>query len=131
MAEEHMSEEHMSIDFPLESIPKTVDDQIAANLMNYLVPLSTVRQPRNSGSSMTFIGSGTLVEIHGGFHILTAAHVWHEAKDEDELGLALTTYPSAFVVPRKAIGAKEMWNRDSPAEWGPDLALLAWKIRER
>jgi hypothetical protein len=70
-----------------------------------------------------FIGSGTLVEINGNYHILTAAHVWHEARDVAELGLVLTTYPSAFAIPREAISAKQLWDRRSP-EWGPDLALL-------
>jgi hypothetical protein len=113
----------VNIDVPFERIPRTVDDEVAANLMHYFVPLSVVQRPHNSEPRMTFIGSGTLVEIHGGFHILTAAHVWNEAKEEDELCLALTSYPSGFVIPIKAIAPREIWTRDTP-EWGPDLALL-------
>ena len=114
----------MKAEVSIESIPTSVDDEITANLMNYFVPLSTVRRPRNSEPILTFIGSGTLVEIHSQYYILTAAHIWHEVEKEEELCLAVTTrYPSAFVIPRKAISAKQLWGTENP-EWGPDLALL-------
>ena len=69
------------------------------------------------------IGSGTLVEIDNTYHVLTAAHVWHEARGVDQIGLALTTYPSAFAIPCDAIRVKSVWSHENP-EWGPDLALL-------
>jgi len=72
---------------------------------------------------MRFIGSGTLVEIQGTHHILTAAHVWHETRDGDQVGLVLTASPSTFVIPRGAISVKQLRDRENP-EWGPDLALL-------
>ena len=72
---------------------------------------------------MRFIGSGTLVEIQGTHHILTAAHVWHETRDGDRIGLVLTPSPSKFVIPRGTILVKQLRDRKNP-EWGPDLALL-------
>ena len=41
----------------------------------------------------------------------------------EEIGFALTAYPSAFAIPRDAIRARILWSRENP-EWGPDLALL-------
>lgn len=72
---------------------------------------------------MRFIGSGTLVEIQGTHHILTAAHVWHETRDGDQIGLVLTPSPSKFVIPRGTISVKQLRDRENP-ERGPDLALL-------
>ena len=97
-------------------------DEAGLRLQDYLVPLYVLRSAK-SEPQLRFIGSGTLVEIQGTYHILTAAHVWREAKDAEQIGLVLTTYPSAFVMPRAAISAKQLWNRETP-EWGPDLALL-------
>lgn len=71
------------------------------------------------------IGSGTLVEIQGSYYILTAAHVWHKAREAEKigLGLVLTEYQSSFMVLRDGISSKELW-LGKISEWGPDLALL-------
>lgn len=63
------------------------------------------------------------MEIEGTHHVLTAAHVWHETRDAEEIGFALTAYTSAFAIPRDAIPVKTLWSCENP-EWGPDLALL-------
>jgi hypothetical protein len=97
-------------------------DEAGLQLQNYLVPLF-VLLPQNPEPNIKFIGSGTLVEINGTHHVLTAAHVWHESRDAEQIGLVLTAYPSAFTMRRDAISAKNLWNRENP-EWGPDLALL-------
>ena len=111
----------MKIDFPFDDIPRDIDREICANLINYVAPL--VRRPANSEPHMAFLGSGTLVEIHGRFHILTAAHVWRQVGQGEELGLILTTYSlPPLWIPRDYIFPKELWSGEN--EWGPDLALL-------
>ncbi len=86
------------------------------------------RLPRPAVDDLATPGCASL-PVHWIWHsrrnhyILTAAHVWHEATTEEQLGLALTTYPSAFAMPRDAIVANDIWDRNN-AEWGPDLALL-------
>ena len=97
-------------------------DDAGLRLLDYLVPLS-VLSPRNPQPHLRLIGSGTFVEIEGTHHVLTAAHVWHETKDAEEIGFALTAYPSAFAIPRDAITVKTLWGHENP-EWGPDLAIL-------
>jgi len=65
------------------------------------------------------------VEIQGSHYILTAAHVWHETRDCDQVGLVLTASPSKFVIPRRTIFVKQLWDSENPEyERGPDLALL-------
>lgn len=63
------------------------------------------------------------MEIENTHYILTAAHVWHETKDADQIGLALTLYPSSFWIRRDAILSKDLWARGD-SQWGPDLSLL-------
>ena len=97
-------------------------DEVGLQLQDYLVPLYVLRS-HNAEPQLRFIGSGTLVQIQATYHILTAAHVWHEARNVEQIGLVLTAYPSRFLMPREAISAKQLWKRETP-EWGPDLALL-------
>jgi hypothetical protein len=54
---------------------------------------------------------------------LTAAHVWHKAREAEKVGLVLTEYQSSFMVLRDGISSKELWP-GRISEWGPDLALL-------
>lgn len=112
----------MKVDFPFDDIPRDVDREVCANLMNYMAPL--VRRPANSEPDMAFLGSGTLVEVRGTFHILTAAHVWRKVGEGEELGLVLTSYAlPPLWIPRKYLSPKkDLWRGES--EWGPDLALL-------
>ena len=108
---------HISI----KDIPQSLLEDITDHLNNYSVSFyvfSNELTPRFSP-----IGSGTLVEVEGTHHILTAAHVWHQTKDAQQICLALTDYLLAFTMPRDSICAKELWNSGN-AEWGPDLALL-------
>jgi hypothetical protein len=113
----------VSVDVPIKDIPQAVLDDAGLRLQDYLVPLSGISGTTSSEPRCRFIGSGTLVEIGGVHHILTAAHVWHEARDDQHIAFALTAYPSAFAMPRDAIIAKTIWDRTDP-DWGPDLALL-------
>ena len=110
----------MSIGIPIEDIPQVVLDDAGLRLQDYLVPIFALLQ---RSPEPRLIGSGTLVKIEGTHHILTAAHVWYETRDAEQIGLVLTAYPSKFVMPRAAISTKQLWNRENP-EWGPDLALL-------
>lgn len=97
-------------------------DEAGRRLLDYLVPIF-VLTPQNPEAQLRLIGSGTLVEIEGTHYVLTAAHVWHETRDAEQIGLVLTAHLSRFVMRRDAISARELWNRENP-EWGPDLALL-------
>lgn len=106
----------------IESIPQGVFDEVSLGLQHYVVPLFILRS-QHSEHDMRFIGSGTLVQIEGTYHVLTAAHVWYEARDAEQVGLVITASPSLFVVPRDVIAVKQVWDREN-SEWGPDLALL-------
>jgi hypothetical protein len=97
-------------------------NEVALELQHYFVPIF-VLLPQNPSPNLRLIGSGTLLEIEGTHHILTAAHVWHEAKGADQIGLALTNYRSRFLIRRDAIASKELWSSED-SQWGPDLALL-------
>ncbi len=112
----------MGVGIPIRNIPQRVLDEVVLGLQHFLVPLFFLR-PQNSEPQVRFIGSGTLVEIQGTHHILTAAHVWHETEGAEEIGLVLTASRSRFMMPRDAISVKQLWDHKHP-EWGPDLALL-------
>lgn len=115
-------ENRLSLEVLIQDIPQSVFDEVGLRLQDYLVPLYVLGW-QNAEPQLRFIGSGTLVEIQGTYHILTAAHVWHEARNAEQIGMVLTAYPSRFLVPRAAISAKQLWKRPL-YEWGPDLALL-------
>jgi len=111
-------------DVPLEEIPRTVDDEAGGELLNFLVPICAL-SPRESDADFRLIGSGTLVEISGRHHILTAAHVWDATRHADRIGLVLTTrHPSRFAMPRDTVTPRVLSGRGSLECWGPDLALL-------
>jgi hypothetical protein len=109
-------------EIPIKDIPQNVLDDVILLLKNYLVAVYIVlpekQQPRPRP-----IGSGTLVEIEGTHYILTAAHVWHKAKEAKNIGLVLTDHQSSFMVLRDGISAREVWG-GTIQEWGPDIALL-------
>jgi len=92
------------------------------SLKNYLVAFYLLipgkLQPR-----LRTIGSGTLVELERAHYVLTAAHVWHEARGADQIGLVLTDHQSSFMMPRESISVEELWS-GKLLEWGPDMALL-------
>ena len=110
------------MDLPIEDVPKSVMDEVGCDLQNYLVPILGLR-PENAEPRLRLIGSGTLVDVEGTHHILTAAHVWHRSSDAEQIVLPIADYASSFSIRREHISAKELW-RDSDNEWGPDLALL-------
>ena len=112
----------MSIGIQIGDIPQVVLDDVILSLKNYLIALY-VLLPEKPQPRLRLIGSGTLVEIKGTHYILTAAHVWHETKGAEQIGLVLTDHQSSFMVPRDSICAKELWNGKT-SEWGPDIALL-------
>lgn len=109
-------------DFPIKDIPQKVLDNVILVLKNYLVALYTVL-PQEQQARPRPIGSGTFVEIKGTHYVLTAAHVWYEAKKAEKIGLVLTDYQSSFMVLRDGIAAEELWDGQI-SEWGPDIALL-------
>ena len=107
----------------IEDIPQGVLDDVISSLKNYLVALY-VLLPEKPQPRLRLIGSGTLVKIEGTYYILTAAHVWHETRGEEKIGLVLTDHQSSFMMmPRVYICAKELWD-GKVSEWGPDVALL-------
>jgi len=97
-------------------------DEVMVALKNYLVAFY-VLMPERSISRLKMIGSGTLVELEQGHHILTAAHVWHKTREADKVGLVLTDHQSSFLMPRDSLQAKEAWSGKT-TEWGPDVAIL-------
>lgn len=109
-------------DFPIKDIPQRVLDDVILLRKNYLVALYTVL-PQEQEAQPQPIGSGTFVEIKGTHYVLTAAHVWYEAKKAKKIGLVLTDYQSSFMVLRDGISPKELWD-GKISEWGPDIALL-------
>lgn len=109
-------------DCQIKDIPQKVLDDIVLVLKNYLVALYTVL-PQGQQARPRPIGSGTFVEIEGTHYVLTAAHVWYEARKSAKIGLVLTDYQTSFMVLRDGISAKELWD-GKISEWGPDIALL-------
>lgn len=85
----------MNKDIPIQDIPQHILDDIILLLKNYLVAVYIVL-PEKQQSRPRPIGSGTLVEIEGKHYILTAAHVWHKARESEKIGLVLTDYQSSF-----------------------------------
>lgn len=115
----------MSNGIPIKSVPQSVDDEVALELQQFVVPLFIPRS-QHSEPPIRLVGSGTLVQIEGTYHVLTAAHVWNvwkETRDAEQVGLVISSSPLEFKVPRDAITVKEVWDREN-SEWGPDLALL-------
>jgi hypothetical protein len=112
----------VSIGIRIGDIPQAVLDEVILSLKNYLVALY-VLLPEKPQPRLRLIGSGTLVEIEGTHYILTAAHVWHETRGAEKIGLVLTENQSSFMIPRDSICAEELWNGQI-SEWGPDIALL-------
>lgn len=110
------------VEIQSKDIPQSVLDEIGDLLNNYLVAfyvlLSEQPHPR-----LRLIGSGTFVKIEDTHYILTAAHVWRETRDSENIGLVLTDHQTAFTIPRETIVAKELWD-GRISEWGPDMALL-------
>ncbi len=119
-----------SIEIPFKEVPDSVLFEAGAGLLNFIVPLYVLSQkPDRADRPLLFIGSGTLVDVDGSLNILTAGHVWHEAKDSAKLGLGLTTrHPSAFWVTRdNLMTVQVLWHGETSgprSEWGPDLALV-------
>jgi len=109
-------------DIPIKDIPEEVFDDVILVLKNYLVALY-ILLPEKLQPRPAPIGSGTFVEIEGGHYVLTAAHVWHEVRKEDKIGLVLTDSQSSFMVLRDGIASKYLWD-GCLSEWGPDMALL-------
>ena len=106
----------------LKDIPQRVLDEVMMSLKNYLVAVYVMLQEKPQ-PRLRAIGSGTLVEIEGGHYVLTAAHVWYETREADQIGLVLTDHQTSFAIPRDSISVKQLWNGEM-AEWGPDIALL-------
>lgn len=112
----------MSNCIPIKSIPQSLDDEVALELQQFVVSLYVPRS-QHSEPPLRFIGSGTLVQVEETYHVLTAAHVWHETRDAEQVGLVISSSPLEFKVHRYVITVKQVWDREN-AEWGPDLALL-------
>ena len=81
----------MSNGILIRDIPQALMDEVMVALKNYLVAFY-VLMPERSISRLKMIGSGTLVELEQGHHILTAAHVWHKTREADKVGLVLTDH---------------------------------------
>ncbi len=109
------------MDIHIMDIPLDVLDDAWSLLQNYVVAIYSISPERPE--RLRPIGSGTLVQVSGTHYILTAAHVWHKARDAEQIGLVITDRPSSFTMHRDAICVKELW-KGKESEWGPDLALL-------
>ena len=116
----------MTKDIPFKDISQDLLDDIDLHLQSYSVSIY-VSHPQEVEPHISPIGSGTLVEIAGSHHILTAAHVWEGIEAATEVGLTLTPYPSHFTIKREAIIPAEKLGPAEPSDinhGGPDLALL-------
>ena len=106
----------LSSGIPIKDIPQDLMDEVMVSLKNYLVAFY-VLIPGRPRSRLRIIGSGTLVEFEGAHYILTAAHVWHETRGADQIGLALTNHQLSFTIPRGSILVKEWWSGEL-TDWG-------------
>src|SRR4051812_36707153 len=79
----------------LKDLPKSLTGPITDEIKDYSVPLLL---------NMQFIGSGTLIKCNRKHYVLTAHHVlknqaWKanfNAGSQDEIGLAIATFPHKF-----------------------------------
>lgn len=110
----------MNADVSIGDIPQDVLDEVGQHLQQFLVTIFV--QLKSSEPNIRLIGSGTLVEVNQTHYILTAAHVWHETRNADQIGFAFPSY-SPLMFPRDGIFPKILWNQQNPQE-GPDLGLL-------
>jgi hypothetical protein len=117
-----LDKEQMNQEIAIKDIPQKVWDDVMDVLKNYLVALYIISREQHEPRARP-IGSGTFVEIEGTHSILTAAHVWHEARRAENIGLVLTDYQSSFMVLRDSISSQELWGGEI-SKWGPDIALL-------
>jgi len=110
-------------DVHFNDIPMAVLDQVENGLRHHFVPI-VARWNQKGVPDLKLIGSGTLIDIDGKGYILTAAHVWGATAGADTLHLLMMSGRSLVEIPCPEITARTIWNRQSPDEWGPDLALL-------
>ncbi len=113
--------------FPIRlgDLSEKVKDQIAKETSHYTVPIII---------NDTLGGSGTLVEAHGFFGVLTAEHVVRNPK-KPEFHLTITKHggPQLFIPPAPYPGGKaiessalRVFTTDRKKdEYGPDLAFVA------
>ena len=105
----------------MKEIPQLVLDEISQHLEQFFIPIFV--QFSSPTPNIKLIGSGTLVEAYQKYYVLTAAHVWHETGDVDQIGFALPPY-SSLLIPRQGLSPKILCDQNNP-QWGPDLALLS------
>jgi hypothetical protein len=119
-----------SAEIPFKKVPDNVLFEAGEGLLNFIVPMYVLSErPDRTDRPLLFIGSGTLVDVDGSLNILTAGHVWNEAKDAPKLGLGLTMrHPSAFwITDDNLMTVQVLWHGETSgphSEWGPDLALV-------
>ena len=73
-----MGECRSSLDVSFDDIPQPVLDEVQRDIQHYFVPLLLL-SPEDPWKPVGLGGSGTLVELAGRYHILTADHVWNNA----------------------------------------------------
>lgn len=110
--------------------PRDIPLDLMEGLYAYSVGLIGVRlrsKPPHSGSGTLvksveqLCGSGTLVRSGDQHFVLTAAHCAKQLVKWDEIGLVLTSNPTAFTIPVSGATFIGEWRSE---DWGPDLAFL-------
>lgn len=103
-------------------IPKTILNEVLEFLNPFSAPITVIKRQRD-----LFLGSCTFVEFEGRHFIFTAAHMWKDLKDYEQIGITARAIasPSIKISTRDlkpvVVGKRknDEWN-----EWGPDLAFL-------
>lgn len=106
----------------LREVPDELLDQFIERLQHFTATLVAFA-PNADAVPLVPAGSGTFVEVDGVHAILTAQHVWEEAKRGEQVLMTISTKPNAFAIPVRDFEPLEIRDRRDE-HWGPDLALL-------
>jgi hypothetical protein len=113
----------MNSEILFADIPQPILEDIRQGLQAYFLPLLVLSR-EDDARPAGLAGSGTLVEISSTHYILTADHVWNEARRWPELALLLAPEGGTpLAIPTDGIAVKRLRGLQYTA-WGPDLALL-------
>ncbi len=119
-------EENRSVDsVPLSDIPRDVLDDACERVSHFSIGL--VRVEHGAEKLTDLAGSGTLVRVGEAHGILTADHVLHHLRKENEIGLLLARLGQP-ILHRPTIQRQTMqWIKlrdEGPEDEGPDLGLM-------
>ena len=110
---------------PLGAIPEDLVKNAGERVSHYTIGL--VRVEHGTEKVTDLAGSGTLVRLGEAHGILTAGHVLHHLRTEDEIGLVLARIGEPILHRPTFQRQNTRWIKllgDGPEDEGPDLGLI-------